>query len=221
MRRAVNFALDRRALARAPGFPGESRPADQLIPPGIPGFQDVHVYQLGRPDIARARRLAGPGRRRAVLYTCNLPGCARNAEILKADLRPIGIDLDVRSFPIPLLIAKIATPGEPYDIALESYLGDFADPFNFINLQHAPGGVNPVPIHAPALQRRMAAAARLTGAARLRAYAALDADLTRTQAPFAVFASRITVHLFSACIGCQFAHPVHGITLGALCARRR
>ena len=39
LRKAVNFALDRRALAREP-FPDETgRPTDQYIPPGAPGFR--------------------------------------------------------------------------------------------------------------------------------------------------------------------------------------
>ena len=43
------------------GAPG--RPADQFIPPGLPGFHDASVDPLGGPDLARARRLAGSGRR--------------------------------------------------------------------------------------------------------------------------------------------------------------
>jgi peptide/nickel transport system substrate-binding protein len=221
MRRAISYALDRRALAQAPGFPGEVRPADQLIPPGEPAYQDIHAYPLGGPDVQRARRLAGTGPRRAVLYTCNLPGCAVNTEVLRRNLAAIGVALEVRRFPIPVLITRMARRDEPYDLGLETYLADYADPFNSINLQHAPGGVNPVPIRAPRLRRRMAAAARLSGPARLAAYARLDRDLTRDAAPFAVFGSRVSVHLFSARIGCQFQHPVYGISLGALCVRSR
>ena len=64
MRRAVNYAIDRRALARHP-IPEAlaGRPTDQHIPPGWPGFRDAAIYPLGGPDLATARRLAGDGRR--------------------------------------------------------------------------------------------------------------------------------------------------------------
>ena len=80
MRRAVNFALDRRALARAcpaAAVPAPGRPTDQFIPPGLPGFRDAAIYPLGGPDVERARRLAGDRRRRAVLYTCSRPRLRR------------------------------------------------------------------------------------------------------------------------------------------------
>jgi len=41
LRRAVNFAVDRHALAAAFGYLGVKR-TDQLLPPGVPGFIDAH-----------------------------------------------------------------------------------------------------------------------------------------------------------------------------------
>ena len=73
LRRAVNFAIDRRALAANTGVGEVGRPTDQHIPPGLPGFEDAAIYPLGGPDLPAARRLAGSERRRAVLYTCDFP----------------------------------------------------------------------------------------------------------------------------------------------------
>ncbi len=60
MRRAANFAIDRRALSKHP-IPEmlAGRPTDQLMPPGWPGFRDATIYPLGGPNLAAARRLAG------------------------------------------------------------------------------------------------------------------------------------------------------------------
>ena len=71
----------------------------------------------------------------------------------------------------------------------------------------------------PGLWRRMAAAARLTGDARLRAYARLDRDLAERAAPAAAFASGIITHFLSARMGCQVLHPIYGLDLAALCVR--
>ncbi len=83
LRRAVSYAIDRRALAEHTGFGDPARPTDQLLPPGIPGYEDTNAYPLGGPDLERARRLAAGFSGPAVLYTCNFPDCARHAEILR------------------------------------------------------------------------------------------------------------------------------------------
>lgn len=65
VRRAVNFALDRRAITRIYGGASAATPTCQVLPPGIPGFRRYCPYTVspsssGRwiaPDLARARRL--------------------------------------------------------------------------------------------------------------------------------------------------------------------
>lgn len=218
LRRAVNFAIDRRALARHTGLGSPGRPTDQYIPPGVPGFHDVAVYPLGGPDLATARRLARRAPRHAVLYTCNTPGCTRHAQILRANLRAIGISLTIRQFPLGSLFEHLAKPGEPFDLAYSNWFSDYADPFSVINVQYGRNG--PVPTRLdPALERRMEAAARLSGADRLRAYARLDRDLTERAPPAAVFASGTVTHFVSARIGCPVLQPLYGLDLVALCVR--
>ena len=60
LRRAINFVIDRRSLARAysdaPLF--SARPTDQYLPPAMPGFRDVHLYPVAAPDVPRAQSLA-------------------------------------------------------------------------------------------------------------------------------------------------------------------
>ena len=221
MRRAVNFAIDRRALAATPGLPATARPTDQYIPPGIPGFEDAPIYPLGGPDIATARRLAGPGRREATLYTCTNPNCTRNGQTLKQNLAAIGIELEVRQVPEPALFSLPRDPHAEYDLITQGFLADYADPFNFINLLFAAGSEarSPAISVGPPFEARMAAAARLTGKPRLEAYARLDRDLAAGPAPVAAFANGTVKHFFSARVGCQFEHPIYGIDLAALCLR--
>jgi len=192
LRRAVNYAIDRSALAPDTGVDEPGRPTDQYIPPGFPGFEDAPIYPLGGPDVARARRLAGDVKRNAVLYTCDSPGCTRNAEILRSNLRSIGIQLDVRQFPLDEMFRRERRAGEPWDIAMWGWVVDYADPYNFINDQFAAGaaaGQHPGGFYDPRFEDRMKEAARLTGLARLRAYAKLDRHLAARAAPQATFAS--------------------------------
>ena len=55
LRRAVNYAIDRRKLAE---IAGDMQPTDQYLPPGMPGFKDVDIYPF-TPNVAAAKRLAG------------------------------------------------------------------------------------------------------------------------------------------------------------------
>src|SRR5213078_983641 len=52
MRQAVNYAINRPALARLGDFflPLPERPADHYLPPGMPGFRNAHVYPI-TPDV--------------------------------------------------------------------------------------------------------------------------------------------------------------------------
>jgi YVTN family beta-propeller protein len=220
LRRAVNYAIDRRALAQDTGVGEAGRATDQIIPPGLPGFEDDAIYPLGGPDLHAARRLSGGAKRRAVLYTCNLPGCTRHAQILRSNLRAIGIELDVRQFSLGEMFERINKPEEPFDIAYRNWFSDIADPFNYINVPFAldPGAR---PSRDPALDRRMADAARLRGEARFRAYAELDRDLSYRFAAAAPFATGATSDFLSSRMGCVRLHPIYGLDLTALCTKRR
>ena len=65
VRRALNYALDRRVIAGTYGGPAAATPTCQLLPPGLPGYTRYCPYTSdpsprgtwSAPDIARARRL--------------------------------------------------------------------------------------------------------------------------------------------------------------------
>jgi YVTN family beta-propeller protein len=221
LRRAVNYALDRRALARlgTPLNPGRrDLPTDQYIPPGIPGFTDARVYPSS-PDVATARRLVGGKRRSAVLYIGDKRPFDRMAQIVKANLGAIGIDVQVKVFPFPGgYFARLPRKNEPYDLAWFPWLADYPDPDQFIDVLMLSGGTFP-PLEDPVSVRKLEAAARLSGPPRYLRYGKLDADLARNAAPFAAVSNFVTPDFFSARIGCQVYHPVYGMDLAALCIR--
>jgi YVTN family beta-propeller protein len=223
MRRAVNYAIDRPALARLNLLLGQGRPTDQAVPFGMPGFRDAQIYPLGSPDLARAKRLAGPRGGRGIMLTCNTEQCTKAAQIVQANLRPLGIALDVRQFSITIMFQKLRDPAEPWDISISVWVANYADPSDFVSTlfdSRDPKETNNGRFHDPAWDRRMRAAAALGGNARLRAYGRLDAQIARGPAPIAPFANTIARDLFSARISCQTYQPLYGIDLTTLCVRR-
>jgi ABC-type transport system substrate-binding protein len=219
MRQAVNYAIDRTALARL-GHEGSllpDHPADSYLPPNVPGYTNVHAYPL-KPDRTKARALAaGHGRQTAVLYSCEAAPCDQQAQIIKTDLAAIGIDLQVKTYPDETLFAKLGTPGEPYDLAWVGWYSDYPDPDAVLNLLLEAGQIYPT-FKDPAYRARLAAAAQLSGPNRYLTYAKLNADLTRNAAPWVAYGNAYAHDFFSARIGCQ-TYGVYGIDLAALCLR--
>jgi len=218
---AVNYALDRAALARIVfiGGPTPGRATDQFTPPGQPGFRDAAIYSLGRPDVERARQLAGDRRRRAVLITCTFEPCRAQGRVLMRNLAAIGIDLRVRHFPLGQMFTRMQTPGESWDLGYFNWFQDFVDPSQFIEpIWGAPTPENG-DFRDRAIQRRIRdASASLDYDARTKAFEQIDADMARSGAA-APFAHNVSTDFFSARIGCQVQQPVYGISLGALCER--
>ena len=129
VRRAVNYALDRRELAAlGDGFLRlPSRPTDHYLPPGMSGYRDVSVYPPA-PDLAKARALAHGVRGTAVLVTCNRAPCTDQAQIAKTDLGRIGIHVQVEALTQSSLNARIFGPSHPWDMAWAGWEPDYFDP---------------------------------------------------------------------------------------------
>ncbi len=221
IRQAVNYAIDRVALARLgnPFFGAlPADPTDHYLPPGIPGHVNGHIYPLV-PDLTKARRLAkGHAGATAVLYTFDRPAFTEQAQIIKHDLAPIGVRVVVKAFPVAKLFTRLATPGEPFDIAYGGSVADYPDPQGVLDPLLQNSSILP-PLDDPSYRAKLRAAARLSGPERYLAYARLDRDLARNAAPLAVYDNPSSHELFFARMGCQ-TYGLYGIDLAALCIKR-
>jgi dipeptide transport system substrate-binding protein len=148
----------------------------------------------------------------------------RFAEIVKANLRAIGIDVEVKNFG-ENHFARIQRRDEPFDMALVSWLSDYPDPVDVLNQLDGrtiteDTNFNTAHFDDPAYNRRLDAAKDLPSPARELALGKLDVDIARTAAPWAAVANDRTHHFFSARIGCQRYSPLYGVELASLCIRR-
>ena len=212
MRRAVGYALDRTALAAVYAEP----PSDHLIPPAVSGL-DGNVAFPNEPDLTTARRLAGGGRRTARLYGCGDPIGARIARIVRANLAPIGIDVQIDQSlgclngPEPRRVAAA-------DMQLVSRFDPSYDPVPFVELPLGDRYTATGYWRSAALQREMASARALRGPARTAAYRGLETALVRDALPVAVYASAVEPEFFSERVGCRISQgALQMVDLGALC----
>jgi peptide/nickel transport system substrate-binding protein len=222
LRRAVSFAVDRRAFVHEAGA-RFAVAADQYLEPQHRSFHDVRIYSF-RPDLKRARALARGNRRsgKAVFYTRDEPQGFAYGAIMKANLARIGLDVEVKAFPFGVTTELLPKRGEPFDIGWICWIGGDPEALNL----HAffdgrtldqPEHLNWSHFNAPVINRRLDQVSRLTGRAFDRAYADLDADLARDYAPAVTYAYLNERTLVSARTGCVVTNPF--FDLAAVCLK--
>ena len=223
MRLAVQYALDRVALARS----FNDVPAQSLVPSPVTGFGHEVVYPP-RGDVKKARRLAGRGRRHATLYFCAngvFGGSAQlePAVLIRRQLARIGIDVTITSPPCNSN-DRHDRNSRRADLILASQYEPVLDPEGFISstvessFHH--GLLGRGLWTTPRFQAQLRRAHALRGAARVAAFGRIGLALLRA-APIAVYGQWDgTVGYFSPHVGCRIIPPgVGAVDLGALCKK--
>jgi DNA-binding SARP family transcriptional activator/ABC-type oligopeptide transport system substrate-binding subunit/streptogramin lyase len=207
MRRAVQFALDRQALADAADVVGI--PATRVLSPGVVGYADRHLYPI-RGDLQQARKLAGSRKADAVVYTWDDPPYtdAFNRTLLK-QLAAIGIGATV----LPMVQGdseeRWLAKARRADLIWGGLNANTADPAAYLEPLFLP------PAEANELHR----ISGLASPARERSAAALARRIDR-ESLFAVYVTDATPELVSRRLGCIVHQPVYaGVDLAALCLR--
>jgi ABC-type transport system substrate-binding protein len=220
LRQAVNYALDRRALATAFG----DAPADRIVPPAVPGYPAGRIFPL-RPNLAAARRLVGDSGRHAVLYICGDAREGKLAQIIRNNLARIRMAVSVvddQNCPDTPEVVRRTSKADlllvqawPWLEADEREPAEVLDKALTKSVYGAP--LPPGPWSAASFRKRLDDARPLRGRARAPAYRSLVDELTRA-APFAVFGSWVWPEYFSPKVGCKVFQSVYGVAdLGALC----
>jgi len=227
LRKAVNFALNRTEIAKAgPGWPHWHRPTDQIVSHWGPAWVDHPLYPLARPNLRRALRLASGNLRagRAVLYVSQVPFLVDQANVVIRQLSRIHLSVQMKTLAPQVLDRRVGTPGEPYDMVLTRYFVHYPDPADVLirllsgeNARKAAGNTNFAYFDKPKYNRLMAAADRMTGAARSRAFSNLDAKIMRDAAPWAPLYEGSSWVFYSKRVGCLKAQPVFVLDFAAIC----
>jgi peptide/nickel transport system substrate-binding protein len=109
VRRALNFAIDRRRLVRLYGGPQQASPTCQILPPNVPGYRRNCPYTRSpgpdgkwtAPDLAAAKRLVAASRTRGMAVKLEDSDTSnRGADRYVVDvLRRLGYRVSVRRAP--------------------------------------------------------------------------------------------------------------------------
>jgi peptide/nickel transport system substrate-binding protein len=225
LKKAVQNVIDRQAiLAQGGAYAGVTN--DQYMPPTMRGFKNVAIYPR-RPNMSRARALASGQTRggSGVFYCSNRAPSPQRCQIAQANLRNIGLNMDIRLFPRATQFELAGRRGEPFDMTLEGWHMDYFDPYDFIFLVDGTtirpaNNVNFSYFNSAAFNRKITRAKTLVGTERYRAFSNLDQDLVRNASPLATYASPNDRHYVSSRTGCYHYHPVFTYDYAALCLNR-
>jgi peptide/nickel transport system substrate-binding protein len=226
VRKAVNLAIDRQAILAQRGYLAGKR-ADQILPPGMPGYRDFDAYPLrySEASLRKAKQLMRGRTAKAVLLAGNRGSNLTIPQIVKFNLAKIGIDVEPRYLASGPLAALGGTRGEPFELFLSGWQADYPDPNSFMSVLldgttiRESNNTNVSYFDVGAVNRRLHAAARLSGSPRYDAYAALDREITTTYAPWAVLSNPNSRDFVSARVGCYRYHPSFGLNLVTVCLK--
>ena len=193
VRRAVNYALDPRALWRIYG--GQITPSQQILPPGMPGYRKFELYPY---NLVKARRLiaaANPSDREITVWadteTPNEEATVYYAQVLRSLGFKVHLKL-VSSFEYFSFIGNPSTPN--LDTGWSDWFQDYPHPNDFFEPLFSGASILPTYnpnfplIDVPTLNQEIARLDRRRGPIPELRYAALDRSFMKL-APVAPYGS--------------------------------
>ena len=131
VRQAINYAIDPEALNRI--FGGRLHPTQQVLPPGMPGYQEVKLYP--GPDLNKAKQLiaeANPADRNITVWTNDEPDRKRIGEYYHDLLRQLGFNATLKVIAGDVYYTTIGNESTPdLDTGFASWYQDFPHPDDF------------------------------------------------------------------------------------------
>jgi len=195
VRKAANFAIDRPAMLRVRGaFAGKR--TDQILPPGMGGFQDADIYPLKGANYTKAKSLAGSSCGALTLYTSTSTTGQALGQVFKYNMSQIGCNVDVKLFQGFQLYVAAGQKGAPFDAAIAGWNQDYPDPYDFLDILLNGGNIhdtnnnNLAYFNDAGINKQLDAANKLSGDARYKTYGALDVNITKNFAPWASYDNR-------------------------------
>ncbi len=204
LRKAINWAVNRVAFAAAAG-PYLASPWTHFLPPGFPGSitaPKLQPYSV-TPRLAKARKLAR-GHFRAgkvnIGYRSSSTAFTAQAQLVRRDLIRLGFKPDrlvLKPFSGADLYDAMGKANTDLDIGVNmGWCGDLTapDPAALLGFMRAYGSA---PGGDATFVRKLDAANRLSGPARLRALGRLDLEVTRDLAPVVAMRTYNNRYFFS------------------------
>jgi peptide/nickel transport system substrate-binding protein len=131
VRQAVNHAVNGEALERI--YAGQLSAGQQILPPGMPGYEELDLYPY---DLQKAKELitqAAPSDKQVTVWTNNEPQTQAAGEYLNGVLGEIGLDPKLKVVNADNYFAIVGNESTPdLDAGFTSWFQDYPHPNNFL-----------------------------------------------------------------------------------------
>jgi peptide/nickel transport system substrate-binding protein len=131
VRQAINYAIDPEALNRV--FGGRLHPTQQILPPGMPGYEESMLYP--GPDMAKAKQLlaeANPTDKDITVWTDDEPSRKRIGEYYHDLLNQLGFNATLNVIAGNVYFTTIGNTSTPdLDTGFADWFQDFPHPDDF------------------------------------------------------------------------------------------
>ena len=131
VRQAINYAIDPEALNRV--FGGRLHPTQQILPPGMPGYEEYKLYP--GPDLPKAKELiaqANPADKDITVWTDDEPDRKRIGEYYHDLLTQLGFNATLKVIAGDVYWATIGNQSTPdIDTGFADWFQDFPHPDDF------------------------------------------------------------------------------------------
>src|SRR5262249_28686283 len=155
-----------------------------------------------------------------VLYAPNDGFFPLWAEIFKRNLKRLGIDVTVKYFEFYEVARRAGIRREPFDVAINAWSADYGDAITFFGPLLKGNDLNLAHFHRPKYNREIERIEGLSGKARRDAWSRLDAEMMRTDPPWAPVMNGSQRDFVSKSFGCYVFQPMIGhFDIGAACKR--
>ena len=189
VRRAVNYAVDPRALERI--YAGQIASTQQILPPGMPGYERYELYPYNREKAGRMIEQADPVDRQITVWTDNERSQEEAGAYLAEVLKDIGFEAKLQVMNADNYFAIVGNQStENLDIGWASWFQDYPHPNDFFGPMLSEESIFPTNttnlarFADPAVSAKIEALAERPLDAEVEAeYAALDRETMR-QAPW-------------------------------------
>lgn len=142
VRQAVNHAVSGEALERI--YAGQLTAGQQILPPGMPGYEELDLYPY---DVERAKELveeAAPKDREVTVWTNNEPQTQEAGEYLEGVLGEIGFDTTLKVVNADNYYAVVGNESTPdLDAGYIAWFQDYPHPNNFLQPLFSSEGIAP------------------------------------------------------------------------------
>jgi peptide/nickel transport system substrate-binding protein len=132
VRQAVNYAIDPEAINRI--FGGRLHPDQQILPPGMPGYEDYEDLYPG-PDLEKAKALlaeANPSDKDITVWTDDEPDRKRFGEYYNDVLTQLGFNTTLKIISGDVYFTTIGNEKTPdLDTGFSDWFQDFPHPDDF------------------------------------------------------------------------------------------